>query len=344
MEIVINPVATRVWRTETSLQIGFGENKVVLDNLQPRHEALIQALYSGLTIEQARDYGRHLKMRVAETQALITALKPLFLLQTERDRPTDESGQTLLSEADAIDTANSATVPFESPIFQNARGEMNQASLRYEARAETVWLRRRKNAVFIGTLDRTGQTIAEALATAGLGVLVSGDVTEHRLIAMQQKLDALPYRPKLLTLPQLSERQLSRLDLAILIGQQLIEPQKFAAWINRGTPHLGAIFASAAENLEPFVSHIIEAGQTPCWVCLELARCARDEAWPQMASQIIGREQHFDSAGARLLMAAQVVTTTLGHIDRCNGFSALTLEPKWSFSPECSCRWGAART
>ncbi len=344
MEIVINPAATRVWRNESSLQIGFGGNRVVLENLQPRHEALIDALHSGLTIEQARDYGRHLKLRATETQALIQALKPLFLLQTERNRQTDSRGQTLASEVDSSQMLDTSTFATESPVFQNALGEMNRASHDYEARGETVWLRRGENAVFISTLDATGQIIAEALATAGLGVLVSGDITESRLESTHKKLEALPSRPMLLTLPQLSEQQIGRLDLAILLGQQLIEPQKFAAWINRGAPHLGAVFASAAEELKPLVSHVIIASKTPCWVCLELERCARDAAWPQIASQLLGREKPFDSASARLTMAGQVVSKTLAHIDRRNGFGRETPELLWSFSPECSCRLGAAQT
>ena len=344
MEIVINPVATRVWRTATSLQIGLGDDKVVLDNLQPRHEAMIQALYSGLTAPQTRDYGRHLKMRATEVQALITALKPVLLKQTERNRATDSNGKTLETEISAGEIASAASVAVESARFQAALGEMNQASLKFAARSETVWLRRQNSAVFISSLDRTGRLIAEALAAAGVGVLVSGDVTESHLTATENMLSTLPLAAELVTLPKLSERQISRLDLAILIGQQIIEPQKFAAWMNRGTPQLAAIFASAAERLQPLVSHIIISGQTPCWVCLEMERCNRDSAWPQIASQLIGREQKFDSASAGLLLASQVVRATLDHIDRRNGFSEAPPEALWSFSPDCSCRLGVSQT
>jgi hypothetical protein len=344
MEIVINPVATRVWRTASSLQIGLGDDSVVLENLEPRHESMIQALYSGLTASQTKDYGRHLKMRASEVQALISALRPVLLKQTERSRATDSTGKTLDTEIEAGEIAPVASVSVESELFQGALGEMNQASLKFAARAETVWLRRQNSAVFISSLDRTGRLIAEGLAAAGVGVLVSGDITERHVIATQELLSALPGTADLVTLPELSERQIGRLDLAILLGQQIIEPQKFAAWMNRGTPQLAAIFASAAEKLQPLVSHVIVAGHTPCWVCFEMGRCARDSAWPQIASQLIGREQRFDSASSRLLLAGQVLSETLDHLDRRNGFSAAASGPLWSFSPECSCRLGVSQT
>ena len=344
MEIVINPAATRVWRSATSLQIGLGKNRVVLDNLQPRHETLIEALYSGLTATGVRDYGRHLKMRASETQALINALKPVLLQRTERSRQTDADGETLENELEAREFAQVASVPTDSALYQNALGEMNQASLKFEARGESVWIRRRNSAVFISTLDRTGRAIADSLANAGIGAIVSGDITETRLDATRELYARVPQPPQLLTLPELNESQIGRLDLAILIGQQIIEPQKFAAWMNRGTPQLAAIFASAAEGLNPFVGHVMIAGQTPCWICLEIARCLADQAWPQIASQLIGKEQNFDSASARLFLAAQIVEKTLTHIDAQNGFGEPAGEQLWSFSSECSCRLGVVRT
>ena len=344
MEIVINPVATRVWRSPSSLQIGLGANKVILENLQPRHEALIEALFSGLATSQVGDYGRHLKMRTSETQALVSALKPVLLSRPDRVRQTDSTGQTLETELAASAISSAASLDTDNPTYQMAKGEMNQASLSLNARGETVWALRRNSAIFIGNLDRTGLAIVEALASAGVGAIVSGDLNESRLANTSEMLDKLPQRPTLLTLPQLTEAQLSRLDLAILLGQQIIEPQKFAAWMNRGTAQLAAIFASAAEGLETFVSHVIVASETPCWVCLELNRCSLDEAWPHIASQLVGREQAFDSASARLLVAGQVAEKALAHIDWRNGFGTLTPNPRWPFSLDCSCRLGAAKT
>jgi hypothetical protein len=150
-----------------------------------------------------------------------------------------------------------------------------------------------------------------------------------------------------MTLNKISERQSERIDLAVLTGQQLIAPQKFAAWSNRDTPAIAAIVASAADSLSPFLSHVIEPGITPCWVCLEFQRKQADAAWPDMASQIIGREMAFDSASASLMLAGQTVELALAYLDAANGFekaNASTAALKWSFHDECGCRLGSARS
>jgi len=345
MEIVINSTAQRVWRTPNILQLGFGPEHVVLENLLPRHEIFIEALYRGLTLEQAQVYARHLKLRGPETQALITALAPVLIKHTNRVRQVGKNGKTLASEIAAQDDVEPATLPIDSAAFRNALGEMNQASLKLSTRGESVWLRRQNRAVFIGTLDRVGALVAVALAQAGVGAIITGDLTESRIINLKSNLAALPVAPQLLSLKKLSERQISRIDLAVLIGQQLIEPQKFAAWMNRGTPTIGAIVASAAENLKPFLSHVIVPGNNPCWVCLEMSRKSNDTSWPDMASQIINRELDFDSASASLSLAGQIVDRVLSHIDATNGFEtpSTSIEATgfaWQFHPDCRCRLG----
>jgi hypothetical protein len=354
MEIVINPTASRIWRTPNSLQIGLSDARVVLENLQPRHEAFIDALYQGLTLRQAQSYARHLKMRVAEAQALITALEPVLLRQTQRRRQVDNSGNTLETEIAAGEFAEVASLPIDSPAFQQALGEMNQASLQLCARGESVWLLRQKRAVFVGSLDRTGQLIARGLAEAGVGAIVTGDLTSWRLEALRNSFATMPTPPQLVTLEQLSESQICRIDLAILVGQQLIEPQKFAAWMNRSTPTIAAIFASAADALRPLVSHVIVPGISPCWVCLELARLENDRAWPDMASQLIGRELQFDSASASLTLAGKILEQCIGYLDFANGFAGshkssgagsnpALVQTNWQFHPECACRLGSAK-
>ena len=338
MEIVINPTAVKVWRNANTLQIGLAEKHVVLENLQARHEKFISALYSGLTPSQVKSYARHLGLRIAETQTLITALEPVLLRQTQRTRLTRADGHTHESEIKPREIGEVASLPEESPSYQNALGEMNQASFKLSARGESVWSLRQDRAVFVGALDKTGQFIAHGLAEAGIGAVVSGDLTQRRLEQLRTSLACMPAAPQLVTLNQLSAKQIARIDVAILMGQQLIESQKFAAWMNRSTPTIAAVQASAAEALQAQVSHVIMAGQTPCWVCLEFSRRKANPAWPDMASQIVGREQRFDSASAALSLAGQVVEKTLNQIDRANGFKVRADEPKWSFSDECGCR------
>ena len=349
MEIVINPAAQRVWRTPTSLQIGLGAECVVLENLQPRHEIFIEALYSGLTPDQAQIYARHLKMRHPETQALISALNPVLLKQTRRSREVSNNGKTLPSEIRAKEYAEPSSMPIESPAFQAAMGEMNQSSLTLSMRGESVWLLRQTRAVFISGLDRVGQLIALALAQSGIGAIVTGEGSQDRITNFESSLAMLPLRPRLFELAKISEKQIARIDLAILTGQQLIEPQKFAAWMNRDTPTIGAILASAAEGLTPFISHVMQASQTPCWICLEQHRKQNDPAWPDMASQLVRRELAFDSASASLNLAAEVVKRSVAFIDSANGFARMPQDNliaesnfAWQFHEDCACKLGGS--
>ena len=342
MEIVINPTAQRIWRTPTSLQIGFGEACALLENLQPKHEKFVHALYEGLAHEQALIYARHLGLRRNESEALIKALNAVLLQNPTRVRHCSPAGKTLSSEIKPREYAEAASIAETSPAFQAALGEMNQASFRLSARGESVWLRRQNRAVFIDKLDTLGSLIAQGLARCGIGAVVVGDQNAQHLAAFESYLETLPMRPQLVKLWQLKERQICRIDLAILTGHQIIEPQKFAAWINRSVAALGVILASAAESLKPFLSHIIVPSQTACWVCLEAHRQSSNPHWPNMASQIVGREMRFDSASASLMVAGQAVERALNHIDELNGFSSAKPAQLWPFDPECSCRLGVA--
>ncbi|MEO0024376.1 MAG: hypothetical protein RL196_817 [Actinomycetota bacterium] len=344
MEILINPTATRIWRDANTLQIGFGQQKVVLENLQLRHEAFIEALYCGLTPEQAKEYGRHLKMRTAETQALITALKPVLLSNTSRVRPTNSAGETKSTEFDSGEVASIASLATDDPLFVAAQGEINRASHLLSSRGESVWSRRQSRVVFLSHLDRCGLLVAKGLASAGFGALVVGETNEAKLDVLARDLSEMPLSPQLLRLPELTENQINRIDLAVLLGQQLIEPQRFATWMNRRTPHIAAVAASAAEDLQPLVSHVMIAGSTPCWHCLEYRRRASDQAWPDMASQLIGREQRFDSASLSLFLAAKIVEAAVSWVDNDNGFGEPNRGFKWEFNPECGCRLAEGRT
>jgi len=362
MEIVINETAPITWRNPTTLQVGLGAKSVIFENPKANQEKFIHALFSGLTLSQVRDYGRHLKLRSAEVQEIIQKVKPLLLTNTERVRYSDENGFTPTEEFESGEVAEPASLDSRSFAFQSALGEIASASLNLNARGESVWLRRQTRAVFISTLDRTGTLIAEALAAAGIGAIVTGDESavgagdigglgfhesQHgrsRFEIVSTKIKSFPMAPQLLKLTDLKQAQITTLDLAILLGQQLIEPQRFAAWMNRGVPQLGAIQAAASQNFEMFVSHAIEPGLSPCWVCFELNCQSQDQAWPNIASQLIGRETHFDSAAGRMRLAAEVASKTLLFLDQKNGYppnrlnGMTTAEPSWAFNDECGCR------
>jgi len=255
---------------------------------------------------------------------LLKALEPVLLQNTARLRETSKSGKTAPNEITRREYAEVASFDIQSPQFQFALGEMHQASRVLLARGESVWLRRQNRAVFIDRLDMLGELVSVGFARAGIGALVCGDQTVTHLENLQDQLTRLPLRPRVFMLSELKETQISRIDLAVLTGQQIIEPQKFAAWINRGVPALGAIAASAADNLDPFIGHVIVPAKTPCWVCLEQHRQALNSNWADMASQLVGREMRFDAASTALTLAGRVVSQGLTHIDKINGFETQT--------------------
>ena len=362
MEIVINETAPVVWRNPTTLQVGLGANKVTFSEPKSNQENFIHALFSGLTLNQVRDYGRHLKLRSAEIQEIVQKIKPILLANTERVRFAGTSGLTPNHEFESGEVAQPVGIDSRSAVFQSALGEMATASRNLRSRGESVWLRRQKRAVFVSNLDRTGTLIVEALAAAGVGAIVTGDQsmvgagdigglgfeqTQHgqsRFEIIAARVRSLPMAPQMLKLTELKQDQITRLDLAVLLGQQIIEPLKFAAWMNRGVPQIAAIHAAASQNLEPLVSHPMQPGITPCWICLELNCQDQDEAWPNIASQLIGREKPFDSATSRLQIASEVVSRTLAFLDYKNGFAQRNENSMaagvWDFNSSCVCRLG----
>ena len=243
MEIVINETAPITWRNPTTLQVGLGPNKVIFNNPKVNQEKFIHALFSGLTLNQVRDYGRHLKLRSAEIQEIIQKIKPLLLVNTDRARYSDASGLTPNNEFESGEMAEPTNIDIRSTAFQSSLGEMARASLALSARGESVWVRRQRRAVFISTLDRTGLLIVEALAAAGVGAIITGDASavgagdigglgfkpsEHsakRFEITQERVRALPMAPQFLMISDLNQSQVTRIDVAILLGQQIIEPQ-----------------------------------------------------------------------------------------------------------------------
>ena len=114
--------------------------------------------------------------------------------------------------------------------------------------------------------------------------------------------------------------------------------------MNRGVAQIAAITAAASKNYETLVSHPMQPGVDPCWICFELNCQEEDEAWPNIASQLLGREKTYDSVGSRLEVAARVVAKSLDFLDWKNGFSPAgynsisTKAPLWPFNDGCGCR------
>lgn len=133
-------------------------------------------------------------------------------------------------------------------------------------------------------------------------------------------------------------------DLAVVVGHHVIAPGLHSHWLRRDVAHLPVLFTDRAVHLGP----IVEPGEGPCLLCLELHRRDADGAWPAIASQLLGRDGTSESpltgreaavAAARLVIARLHAGPAVRHetlrIEAETGVrSTRTVEPH----PECGCR------
>lgn len=134
----------------------------------------------------------------------------------------------------------------------------------------------------------------------------------------------------------------ARPDLAILVHHYVTPPSQHGSWLRRDVPHLPIIMTEGGVTIGP----IVEPGNGPCLLCLELHRRDADPAWPAIATQLLGRGVQ---EPAMLVLEGAAVA---GHlvIDRlANGpgpavsvrIDAATGRrdyARWQPHPECGCR------
>ena len=135
-------------------------------------------------------------------------------------------------------------------------------------------------------------------------------------------------------------------DLSVLVGHQ--QPEYVAELIRLRRPHL-AVMATEAIGV---VGPLVRPGSTACLCCLDLARTARDPAWPLVLAQVVGRDADPASSDPilELAVAAQAAAVALAVADRAplalaavNGTLELVL-PAWQWRrrgwrphPDCAC-------
>ncbi|XUK63138.1 Bacteriocin biosynthesis cyclodehydratase domain-containing protein [Plantibacter sp. RU18] len=87
-------------------------------------------------------------------------------------------------------------------------------------------------------------------------------------------------------------------DLAVLCGDYVIAPSRYARWLRDDVAHLPIVLGDSAVRIGPFVT----PGDGPCLHCVELHRADGDPAWPAVASQLLGRRSPLDS----LLLGSEI--------------------------------------
>lgn len=128
----------------------------------------------------------------------------------------------------------------------------------------------------------------------------------------------------------------------IIVSESMaLSPATLGRHLRRDIPHLPVVWLDTAVEVGPLVI----PGQTPCWHCVETARCHQDPARRALLSQVMDRP-----AASECVPAVQeVATRVLRWIDGSDtpGLGTMlrleTGSGRWSsaqFSPheECSCR------
>ena len=327
------------------MQLGTGANPVVLKKLSPAQERLIAALYKGVADQQLPLITSQLGLTKSETDEVIKQIQPM-----------------LLTESPATKTK----IELSSEFVAGAFAEIIRASLLHAVDGEAVLIGRTERSVHIEDLSRTGLLIAQGLAAAGLGHLISHDENQvqpgdlgptgypsqllgrPRLDALRTLLAASPNKALVSSGRKLIEKQLQKLDCAVLISHQAMEPRRYAPWLSRDVPHIAVTFDAELASVSP----MIIPGQTACLFCLENIRTDTNPNWPVLASQLISSQKKFDDAASQLFTAGIVVQKILARIDKISGFqfyeenltgyqlnlkSGAITQFAWPEHPACKC-------
>jgi len=161
-------------------------------------------------------------------------------------------------------------------------------------------------------------------------------------------LAASPNKALVSTGNKLLEKQLQKMDCAVLISHQVLEPRRYAPWVSRDVPHISVSFDADFATVSP----MIIPGQTACLFCLENMRADQNSNWPVLASQLIASQKKFDDAASQLFAAGIVIQKILTRIDKVAGFDLATenltgyslnlksgeiTEFIWPLHPACTC-------
>jgi hypothetical protein len=311
MVIRINPNQEALWRSPFELQLGTGAKPVLLKKLSPAQERLIAALYRGVADQQLPIIQNQLGLSEAETDEVLSQVGPVLLAERPKSK-TELSAE------------------FVAAAFS----EIIRASLLHAVDGESVLIARAARSVHLEDISRTGLVIAQGLAAAGVGHLISHDggqvnsadlgptgypsqlLGRPRVDALRTLLAASPNKALVSTGSKLLEKQLQKMDCAVLISHQVIEPRRYAPWISRDVPHIAVSFDSQFASVSP----LIIPGQTACLFCLEILRTDQDAQWPVLASQLIASQKKFDDSASQLFTAGIVIQKILARLDRVAGF------------------------
>lgn len=231
------------------------------------------------------------------------------------------------------------------------------ALLDHDGDASELTARRRRAAVRVEGLGRTGSLVATALAAAGVGTVEShgrGRVTPADVGCgittddVGAPLEAVTHRLVGATAPVVRTSLRRGLpDLVVLVEHLEPDPQRHLALLADDVAHLSVVVREASVLVGP----LVRPGDGPCLRCVDLHRGDVDERWGVIAPQLVvtdplvlgGQEVALATVAAGLA-TGQV----LGHLDGRPVWAAggavevrlpdMVPRPmRWDRHPDCGC-------
>jgi hypothetical protein len=129
--------------------------------------------------------------------------------------------------------------------------------------------------------------------------------------------------------------------VVVLVADWVLAPADHLAWLNRDVPHLPVVVGERSIAVGP----LVEPGDGPCLYCVHLARIDADEAWPAVATQLLGRAGRevgeLERVEAAVFVARRVLERLAGtrlrgrswRLDAGGGVSSRV----WTRHPDCRC-------
>ncbi len=142
---------------------------------------------------------------------------------------------------------------------------------------------------------------------------------------------------------ELVRTPLDTVELAVIVGDYVLDPERRGRWLRRDIPHLPLVYGDTSITMGPFV----EPGIGPCLYCLELHRTESDPAWPALASQLLGKasavQSPFFASEVATLATRWVLSRVIDGAARASTALAVSAETGQRSEktvlahPECSC-------
>ncbi|NCT89536.1 thiamine biosynthesis protein ThiF [Cellulomonas sp. APG4] len=292
----LRPGLAVLWRSLTEVQIGTDPRwATAFTDLSPSATRALHSLSPGADVRTVRAALAAERVAADEAEELVTGFGRAGLLT---DPPTTSVTGALVADATAWGLASTPRVVLD----------------------------RRRHAVVVRGLGRTGAVVATTLASAGVrrialeddalvaahdtgvGGLTARDVGTDRSGAVARLLhDAAPG-------VRTSPLGDGRADLVVLVEAGTPDPVLYRTLLTDGVPHLSVVLREASVLVGP----LVVPGRTACLGCADLHRSDEDPAWPAVAAQLVARGARTGDAVESTLAAVAgglATAQALAHLD-----------------------------